>query len=98
MKANGYPEPPRSACYYCPFHSDTEWRRLRNDDPVHFAKAVEFDKELRRKWDENRGGMRFQVYLHTSCKPLDQVNFDSQEDKGQINFDFQAECEGMCGI
>lgn len=98
MKANGYPEPPRSACYYCPFHSDTEWRRLRNDDPVHFAKAVEFDKELRRKWDENRGGMRFQVYLHTSCKPLDQVNFDSPEDKGQINFDFQAECEGMCGI
>jgi hypothetical protein len=98
MKANGYPEPPRSACYYCPFHSDTEWRRLRNDDPEHFKKAVEFDKTLRRLWDENRGGMRMQVYLHGSLKPLDEVDFDSPEDKGQMNFDFQSECEGMCGL
>ncbi len=98
MKANGYPEPPRSACYYCPFHSDAEWRRLRNQDPEHFAKAIQFDKDLRRLWDENRGGMRMQVFLHNSCKPLDEIDFDSEEDKGQMNFDFQSECEGMCGL
>lgn len=98
MKANGYPEPPRSACYYCPFHSNEEWRRLRNDDPEHFAKAVEFDKTLRVKWDENRGGMRMQVFLHKKCKPLDEIDFDSPEDKGQQSFDFTSECEGMCGL
>jgi 3'-phosphoadenosine 5'-phosphosulfate sulfotransferase (PAPS reductase)/FAD synthetase len=30
MLDNGYKEPPRSACYYCPFHDDNEWRHLRD--------------------------------------------------------------------
>lgn len=98
MRKNGYPEPPRSACYYCPFHDDAEWRRLRNEDPEHFAKALAFDKEYRKRWNENRGGMRFEVFLHRACKPLDQIDFDSPEDKGQQTFDFAAECEGMCGL
>ena len=98
MKANGYPEPPRSACYYCPFHSDDEWRRLRNDDPEFFAKAVEFDKTIREVYTESEKAMRMRVYLHRKCKPLDQLDFDSPEDKGQLNFDFKAECEGMCGL
>lgn len=98
MKSNGYPEPPRSACYYCPFHSNEEWRRLRNEDPVHFQKAIDFDETLRKRWDENRGGMRMQVFLHNSLKPLKEIDFDSDEDKGQQTFDFQGECEGMCGL
>lgn len=98
MKSNGYPEPPRSACYYCPFHSDDEWRRLRNDDPEHFAKAVEFDKSYRENFRTNDKTMRMSVYLHRACKPLDQIDFDSPEDKGQLGFDFKSECEGMCGL
>jgi len=39
-----------------------------------------------------------EIYLHRSCKPLDEVDFDNEEDKGQLGFDFQSECEGMCGI
>lgn len=97
MKANGYPEPPRSACYYCPFHDDNEWRRLKTEDPVHFAKAVEFDKTYRRLQNENPGGLRIEVYLHKSCKPLDQVDF-TDKDANQLGFDFQSECEGMCGL
>ena len=98
LKANGFPEPPRSACYYCPFHSDEEWRRLRNDDPLHFAKAVEFDKVIREKYKVNNKTMNMEVYLHSSCKPLDKIDFDSDEDKGQMGFDFKSECEGMCGL
>lgn len=98
LKANGFPEPPRSACYYCPFHSNEEWRRLRNEDPVHFAKAVEFDKVIRAKYKENNKSMNMEVYLHSLCQPLDKIDFDSDEDKGQMGFDFNSECEGMCGI
>ena len=72
MKKNGYPEPPRSACYYCPFHDDDEWRRLKEQDPEHFQKAVEFDRTYRRLQNENPGGLRIEVYLHKSCKPLDE--------------------------
>lgn len=97
MARNGYPEPPRSACFYCPFHDDEEWRRLKTEDPVHFAKAVEFDKTYRRLQNENHGGLRIEVYLHKSCKPLDEVDF-TDKDAGQLGFDFKSECEGMCGL
>ena len=97
MRDNGYPEPPRSACVWCPFHSDTEWRRLRDEEPKEFARAIEFDKNIRALGEKDRA-MNMQVYLHNSCKPLDEINFDSDEQQGQQVWDFQAECEGMCGI
>ena len=98
IKAHGYPEPPRSACYYCPFHSDEEWRRIRNDNPEYFKKAVEYDKKLRQSHKELNPSMKMETFLHRSCKPLDQVDFDSDEDKGQQTWDFMAECEGLCGV
>ncbi len=98
MRKNGYPTPPRSACYYCPFHSKEEWSRLKTEDPEHFQKAVEFERTIRERWNANRGGMRMDIYLHRSCKTLDTIDFSSDEDKGQQTFDFQSECEGMCGL
>lgn len=98
LKQNGYPEPPRSACYYCPFHSDKEWRNLRDNDPEFFKKAVDFDKEIRGVYKKGDPTMLMEVYLHNSCKPLDEIDFDSDEQKGQMTWDFQAECEGMCGV
>ena len=98
MKDNGYPEPPRSACVYCPFHSDTEWRRLRDEEPNEFKKAITFDSLLRRAYKQSDDVMKMEVYLHRSCKPLDEIDFDSDEQKGQMVWDFQAECEGLCGV
>jgi len=98
MRDKGYPEPPRSACYYCPFHSDDEWRNLRDKDPVHFEKAVSFEKELRQSFKDNDPAMKMEIYLHNSCEPLDEIDFDSDEDKGQLTWDFQSECSGMCGV
>jgi hypothetical protein len=98
MRQNGYPEPPRSACYYCPFHSDAEWRRLRDEDPDYFERAIQFDKDIRAKYKAHDPTMLMEVYLHNSCKPLGEIDFDSDEQKGQQVWDFQAECEGMCGV
>lgn len=97
MKANGYPEPPRSACYYCPFHSNEEWRRLKKDEPEFFAKAVQFDKDFREaaKNDEH---LLMEVYLHNTCKPLDEIDFEDHTSCGQKEWDFGAECDGMCGM
>ena len=41
--------------------------------------------------------MNMEVFLHRSCKPLDEIDFDTDEDKGQQIFDFKNECEGLCG-
>jgi hypothetical protein len=96
MKGHGYPEPPRSACVYCPFHSDTEWRRLRDEEPEAFAEAIRFDKEFRRlSFEVSR---RTSVpYLHASRVPLDEVDFSTDEDHGQQVM-FGNDCEGMCGV
>jgi len=98
MKKNGFPEPPRSACYYCPFHSNDEWRRLRNEDPEFFAKAVDFDMQIRKMYQEEQTDMKMEVYLHSSCKPIGEIDFSNDTDKGQSEWDFQSECEGMCGL
>lgn len=94
---NGYKEPPRSACYYCPFHNNEDWRHLRDNEPNEFKKAIEFDKQIREKFIKY-DKLNMPVFLHQSAKPLDQVDFDTDEEKGQLTWDFKAECEGMCGV
>lgn len=42
----GLPIPPKSACYFCPFHRDDEWQRMARTEPDLFAKAVELERLL----------------------------------------------------
>ena len=98
MIDNGYPEPPRSACSYCPFHSNAEWRNLRDNHPIDFEKACQFDEQMRKGYAEHDEIMKMEVYLHVKCKPLREIDFDSDADKGQQEWDFGSECEGMCGL
>lgn len=92
-----FPDPVRSACWHCPFHSDEEWRYLRDNDPESFAKAVALDRDLRTGSGLSKTGLTSTVYLHRSRKPLAEVDFDNEEDRGQGSL-FSEECEGMCGL
>lgn len=99
MKDHGYPEPPRSACIFCPFHDDSEWIRLRDKEPEEFARAVQFERDFQ-KAKENSDQFRSMPFLHRSCEPLDKVQFvpkkKSKHLQGQLNF--AQECSGMCGV
>jgi len=96
MERNNFPKPPRSACRYCPYHSDAEWRRLRDEEPEDFKAACIFEAQLQfvKSKTDNQNGIPF---LHASLKPLDQVDFSTEEERGQLNM-FNNECEGMCGV
>ncbi len=96
MDGEGHPRAPRSACKYCPYHSDQEWARQRDEEPEEFAESVKFDRDLRavKTQTDNMGGIPF---LHSSLVPLDQVDFRTDEDHGQQVM-FGNECEGMCGV
>jgi hypothetical protein len=96
MEKNGYPKPPRSACVFCPFHSDAEWRRLKTQEPSEFQKAVDFEKRMFKAADRSEN-LRGRPFLHGSCKPLDTVDFSTEEERGQINM-FGNECTGLCGV
>jgi hypothetical protein len=95
LKKHGYPEPPRSACVYCPFHSNVEWRKLKDDEPEAFAEAVRVEKELQRTKSE--AADRSIPWLHRSCVPLEEVDLSTEMDAGQLDM-FGNECEGLCGV
>jgi hypothetical protein len=102
MESHGYPKPPRSACVYCPFHSDNEWRRLRDQEPEEFQRAIRFEKDLQAVKAKTER-MRGIPFLHPSCVPLDQVDLSTDIDRGQLSLwldeqSFGNECEGMCGV
>jgi len=88
----GYPIPRKSACIGCPFHSDREWREIK--DSRHWEDACEVDSAIR---NGSKKGLVKAQYLHRSLKPLDQVDLSTPEERGQLNL-FQNECTGMCGL
>lgn len=90
LERNGLPVPPKSACVYCPYKTNSEWRRLRDTDPEGWAHAVEIDNLVR-----DTPGMRKREFLHRSCVPLDKVDFSTAEDNGQGMLDV---CDGGCGV
>ena len=98
MKDNGYPMPAKSACYFCPFHSQSTWKEIKENDPELFQKAVEMDKKIRdQEKYKIKNKFKDDLYLHRSCEPLDKA----LEDDGQLDmFDgFNTICdEGMCGV
>jgi len=88
---------PRSACVYCPFHSDSEWKRVKKD-PEDWEKVVQFEKELHRIWHKNGGfgGLRSMPTLHKSGIPIDEVDFSEKQNDLFNNWD--QECAGICGV
>lgn len=96
MERNGYPQPPRSACNFCPFHGRDEWNNLKTSDPAAFDDAVKFERELQ-EIKAASDTFKSKPFLHRSLIPLDQVDFRSDYDKGQLPL-WQDECEGMCGV
>lgn len=91
MERKGYPKPPRSSCIGCPFHNDAEWRTIKAD-PIAWADAVEVDAAIRKQ-----PGFRGEQYAHRSMVPLSEVDFATDEDRGQLNM-FVNDCEAMCGV
>jgi hypothetical protein len=92
MRVHGYPKPPRSACIYCPYHSNYEWRQLSDRS---FLEAEQFEKNVQATYAKI--GSDFVPFLHRSCVPLREVDFSTDEDHGQQVM-FGNECEGMCGV
>lgn len=91
LKRNGYPEPKKSACLGCPYHSNAEWRAVR-DVPEEWADVVELDRLIR----NGVRGTEEQLFLHRDRVPIDSADIASAEEKGQISW--LDECEGMCGV
>lgn len=97
MEKRGFPKPPRSACFFCPFKRNREWRLLKETEPLQFQKAVMFERAYQ-GIKAVTGNMKGVPFLHDSRVPLDQVDFSTDVERGQsLLAGFNNECEGMCG-
>lgn len=91
LAANCFPKPPKSACLGCPFHATEQWHELKQQ-PDEWQSIVEYDEQIRRGV---KGGA-CEAFLHSSLKPINEVDFQTAEERGQLNL-FLNECEGLCG-
>lgn len=66
----GWPTPPRSSCWMCPNHTQEEWRDIKENKPDDWEKAVQFDKEIRKK-DPH-------AFLHSDGIPLDKADLEER--------------------
>ncbi len=90
IEKEGLGTPPRSSCVGCPFHNDDQWRNIKLHDTNAWIEAIEVDHSIR-----NLQKFKGNAYLHRSCLPLDQIEFD----ENQLEYSgFMDECEGMCGV
>lgn len=85
------PVPKKSSCIVCPYHDDSYWLDLYENSQEEFWQACDFDSWLRTKEAKLYGNfrrIRDELYLHSSCKPLRQINFKARlesKDGGQLD-------------
>lgn len=96
LRANGYSVPCKSACVYCPFQSNAEWKDKRENDAPSWAMALRVDDWLGQPAQVKR--FRGRLYVHPSRVPLLQADLDPRSAGGAQPDLFNVECEGMCGI
>ncbi|MEO0831626.1 MAG: hypothetical protein AAFY03_14345, partial [Pseudomonadota bacterium] len=93
LDRHDYPRPPKSACIGCPFHTDAHWRDMQRTDPASFSDAVQVDRA--RRAGGGARGLREAEFMHRTCRPLDQIDFEART--GGSQFSFLDECDGICG-
>lgn len=86
----GLPVPPKSSCVFCPYTSEQAWMKMKHEEPEDFAAAVEVDRAIR---DSSKKGVASPIFLHESCQPLDQVEFELAASDL-----WKGECSAECHI
>ncbi len=95
MKTNGYPEPPKSSCTFCPYHDDALWQKIKTTDAAAWQEAIRIDALIRN--DARKGGSP--MFLHRSLKPIAEVDFEKEKGQGELaGISMMDECDGMCGV
>lgn len=92
LKRRDIPVPIKSACTFCPYRHNSEWRRMKAEDPESWADAVEIDRVIR-DGGKNRG-LRGQQFVHRSGVPLDQADLNEPDPRQLVMGEI---CEGACG-
>lgn len=89
----GLPVPPKSSCWFCPFHRTLTWSEMRRDEPDLFARAVELERAINAK--RARLG-KDSVWLTDRLRPIDEAIGEAQEPLFVDNDGPEGCDEGYC--
>lgn len=93
MAKNNYPRPPRSACTFCPYHSNFEWREIKKNKEE-WEEVIRIDEIIRHS--SKRLSEFDEVFLHRSCVPIKDADLSDSDSSKQLSL--LDECDGMCGV
>jgi len=89
----GLPKPPKSSCYFCPFHGLPAWQELYDKHPDLFQKTVELEKTL----NERRASLgKDNIYFSHHLKPLDKMVDGSHQNQLSL-FQEEPDDRHSCG-
>ena len=89
----GLPVPPKSSCYFCPFHRPQMWAEMRRDEPELFWKAADLEATLiARRKDLGKDP----VYLTRYAKPLAEAIGEAQDMLPLASPDTETCDDGYC--
>ena len=87
LKSHNYPQPPKSACVFCPYQHPKHWKAMREAGGEEWKTIVIVDRLLAADG----------AYLTKDLRRIDAIEF-TDADKDQNQLSFMDECDGMCGV
>jgi hypothetical protein len=85
---------PKSSCYFCPFTNRQEWERRKVEDPIEFDRAVKLDEKIRVLPTYGKARINNPCFVSGTGYPLSDVT----NHQLSLDFGFDRECSGHCGI
>lgn len=88
IEKSGLPVPPKSSCWFCPYHSMDSWADMRRSEPELFEKAAQLEDTINGKRADS-----YPVWLSPAMVPLREAVDQSQD----LLFDTDPGCDsGWC--
>ena len=89
LEDKGFHNVIKSACVFCPYQSNSQYKDLKHNYPREWNKVIKVDNAIR---NNTKRGHKDKAYLHRTLAPIDEAYL--QEDQEEL---FMCE-EGHCGI
>lgn len=92
IQSRGFPVPPKSGCFYCPFQRLDQWKELRVNHPDLWQRAIELEKNGSHYPEMTLSNFR------KKGKPLTLEEVDKKLGTSLYNFEEEVieECSGSC--
>ncbi len=94
FKKHNFPLPIKSSCTFCPYHPNKQWAEIKKENGIAWKQSVQVDRTIRNINNKKNTENKSKLYLHQSCKPLEEIDFDDDQLEMFEGFD----CEGYCGL